>query len=111
MGPWPTEHYDPNSLFWKHERLHRRAILDFECTVPEIRADFDLIETEFLTEAESVLSRSKEEKREFVEHCFYSAMVATEKWIKRLESKPISYPNNPFGEMWKKYNRSAIFDT
>ncbi len=109
MGPWPTEQYDPLSLYWKHERLHRRAILSFNQMVPEIRGDFDLLETGFLADAETVKRGSLQEKKKFMDYCFQEAMIATERWIQKLESQPIAYPNTPFGQLWDKYNRAAAF--
>ena len=50
IGPAPTERFDPRSLWWKHELLHRRAMADFDRVVPEIRKDFDALEAEFLAE-------------------------------------------------------------
>ena len=109
MGPWPNEHYDPRSLFWKHERLHRRAILDFDKLVPEIRNDFDPLEAAFIADAENVKRGTFQEKKKFMEHCFHEAMVVTERWIQKLESSSIVYPKTPFGQLWEKYNRAAAF--
>jgi hypothetical protein len=48
IGPYPNEHFNPDSLWWKHELLHRRAMADFDNLVPEIRQDFDALEAGFL---------------------------------------------------------------
>jgi dipeptidase len=77
IGPYPTEHFDPRSLWWKHELLHRRAMADFDHLVPEIRADFDQIEAEFLAQAESVKRGTQAEKKDFMDYCFRLAMDAT----------------------------------
>jgi secernin len=34
LGPAPTERYDPSSLWWRHERLHRLAMRDPERLLP-----------------------------------------------------------------------------
>jgi dipeptidase len=78
IGHTPTEHFDPRSLWWKHELLHRRAMADFDHLVPEIRGDFDVLEHEFLSESESVKKGTLAEKRDFMEHCFHKSMQATE---------------------------------
>jgi hypothetical protein len=86
LGPYPTEHFDPAALWWKHELLHRRAMADFENLVPEIRADFDRLEDEFLAQADAVKKGTPGEKREFMDYCFRQALAATEDWIARLRS-------------------------
>jgi secernin len=109
MGPWPDDHDEPRSLFWRHERLHRQAILDFDHLVPEIRQDFDIIEAEFLADAEAVKKGSAREKKAFTEHCFGIAREATDKWIGKLEARSWAYPATPFGDLWDRCNRAAAF--
>ena len=70
LGPYPTEHFDPRSLWWKHELLHRRAMADFDTLVPEIRQDFDRLEDAFLAQAETVKHGTPGEKAEFMQYCF-----------------------------------------
>jgi secernin len=108
IGPVPTEHFDPRALWWKHELLHRRAMADFDRTVPEIRADFDALEEEFLAEAPSVRTAASAEKREFMESCFRRAMERTEAWIARLASRAdLRFQDPAYREMWKKLNAEA----
>jgi hypothetical protein len=76
---------------------------------PEIRQDFDIIEAEFLADAETVKKGSSREKKVFTEHCFRIAREATDRWIDRLEARSWTYPATPFGELWDKRNRAAAF--
>ena len=55
IGPLPAETFEPRTLWWKHELLHRRVMADFDNLVPEIRQDFDHLEDEFLAQASSVM--------------------------------------------------------
>jgi secernin len=107
IGPVPVERYDPKSLWWKHERLHRRAMADFETLMPEIRSDFDQVEAGFLAEASSVLHASPHLKREFTEYCFRKADYETSKWIEHLEKMDLKFKDPAVREMWKKYNAMA----
>lgn len=81
MGPLPNEHFNPQSLWWKHELLHRRAMADFENAHKEIRQEFDVLEDDFITEASSILKGSDKEKKAFMDDCFQRASQATDKWI------------------------------
>lgn len=108
IGPVPTEHFDPRSLWWKHELLHRRAMADFSRLVPEIRADFDRLEAGFLVSAESVRRGSSAEKRGFVDHCFRRAMEETDAWIARLRSRTdLVFQDPAYRRMWATLNSAA----
>ncbi len=63
LGPTPSEHFDPRSLWWKHELLHRRAMADFDNLVPEIREDFDPLEGTFLVAGRDGQAAARPAKR------------------------------------------------
>jgi secernin len=108
LGPLPTERFDPQTMWWKHELLHRRAMADFEDLVPEIRKDFDEIEAEFLAEAPIVLKSNSSTKREFVEYAFRRANEATDDWIRRLADRvDLTFTNHDYHKMWQKFNAQA----
>jgi dipeptidase len=108
IGPYPGEHFDPRSLWWKHELLHRRAMADFERLVPEIRQDFDRLEDEFLAQAESVQTGTLAEKKDFMEYCFQKAMAATEAWIACLRARrDLAFEDPAYRAMWQKLNAEA----
>ena len=108
IGPAPTEHFDSRSLWWKHELLHRRAMADFDQLVPEIRKDFDVLETEFLAAAEIARKGPSKEKQDLMEYAFQHSMKATEVWIERLSSRTnLKFEDAAFGAVWKKLNAEA----
>ncbi len=108
IGAYPNEQYNPESLWWIHELMHRRAMADFHNLMPAVRRDFDAIEAEFLKEAPSVLKSEAKQKKEFVEHCFRRAEQATKEWINRLEVRTdLSFHDPDYRAMWQKYNRQA----
>ncbi len=108
IGPLPTEHFDPASLWWKHELLHRRAMADFHLVMPEIRASFDVLEREFLAAAPAVRRGTSSEKRDLMRHCFGRAMRETEAWIARLRSRnDLSFADPSYRAMWAKLNAEA----
>jgi len=49
FGPLPTDHRDPESLWWRHEAFHRQALKDFHEVHAAIAAERDAIETDFQT--------------------------------------------------------------
>ena len=48
LGPEPTDHYDPASLWWRHERLHRRLMWDPKGSMGAIRQERDHVEAGWL---------------------------------------------------------------
>lgn len=108
IGPYPDEHFDPRSLWWKHELLHRRAMADFEHLVPEIRQDFDRLEDEFLAQADGVQEGTLAEKKDFMDYCFQKAMAATEAWIACLRARSdLTFKDPAYRVMWQKLNAEA----
>jgi dipeptidase len=108
IGPAPTEHFDPNCLWWKHELLHRRAMADFDNLVPQIRKDFDVLENGFVAESESMKKSTLNEKRDFMEYCFHKSMQATETWISRLRARAdLTFKDAAYQAMWQKFNAEA----
>ncbi|MCJ7625157.1 MAG: hypothetical protein MUO76_16790 [Anaerolineaceae bacterium] len=108
IGPIPTEHFDPRSLWWKHEMLHRRTMADFDNLVPEIRQDFNVLEKEFLSGTETVKKGVNREKSDFMEYCFRKAYEATEKWIARVRTRSdMNFEDPDYRAMWQKLNAEA----
>lgn len=108
IGPIPTERFNPNSLWWKHELLHRRAMADFANLVPAIRQSFEALEVEFLAQAPAVKRGTAAEKRDFMEYCFQKALQATDEWIARLRSRTdLAFTDPAYRAMWQKLNAEA----
>jgi secernin len=108
LGPLPTEVFDPRSLWWKHELLHRRAMADFGGLLPAIRADFDALEEAFLDESVSARRGGEAERAEWVDSCFRRAMARTESWIAELRARPaLAFGDTAYREMWAKLNAAA----
>lgn len=108
IGPLPTQNFNPKTLWWKHELLHRRAMADFDNLVPEIRKDFDNLEAKFLNAAETVKYGSDKEKKEFMDYCFQKAMDATDGWILSLRGRSdLEFEHAGYRSMWQKLNAEA----
>ena len=46
LGPAPTDHFDPNTLWWRHEQLHRFLIADPGKLAEEYLAERDTLEAQ-----------------------------------------------------------------
>jgi secernin len=48
LGPDPTDRFDPDTLWWRHELLHRAVLADPERLIPLLAAERDRIEDRWL---------------------------------------------------------------
>jgi len=109
MGPPPGGTYTEGSLWWKHERLHRRAVADYKTLRPEIRGSFDALEAEFFAEAPGLRSESIRNKSNFVTDCWRRAEEATDRWIAELERRNYFIEHTAYRAMWDRFNREGEF--
>jgi len=48
LGPAPADVFDDSTIWWRHERLHRRAMCDPESAYPRFVAERDALERDWL---------------------------------------------------------------
>lgn len=107
-GPAPTGVYDPHTLFWRHERLHRSLLRDYPQRITVIQEERALLEQELLEEALAACDAPLEDRRRIVAEGFSRALAAEERWLTRIAAAP---PNRrqPFWHerAWAGFNRAA----
>ena len=107
MGPLPGETFTEGSLWWQHEKLHRRAMADFHAAGPEIRASFEMLEDGWFGEGISLVKSGAAEKSEFMRHCWHKAEALTASWIRQLERRNTTFQNEGLRDMWQRFNAAA----
>ena len=116
LGPEPSDTYDPNSLWWNHERLHRAVLKDYPTRLSLYRQDRDSLEAEFLAQAAVVYKRYRDAPLEeradplaaFTASCFERASRATEEWTERVSAAEIKHrPSWLYRRAWRKFDRQA----
>ena len=107
MGPPPQGTYTEGALWWKHERLHRRAVADYQALKPDIRADFDALEEEFFAEGPALKRANFRVKSEFVHDCWRRAEEVTDRWIANLESRNYFIEDVDYRAAWDRFNREG----
>jgi len=110
LGPMPRETDTPGAYWWRHERLHRRAMADYSAVVPEMRRAFEAIEDGFLAQSETVRKGSPAEKASFVAECWRLADEAEAGWLKRLETKSYGIAHDGYRAMWSRFNDAASLE-
>lgn len=107
IGLMPVGTDTEATLWWRHERLHRRAMAHYKAVKREIRAEFDALERQFHAESASVRTGSARLKSEYVGWCWQAAALATERWIETLERKAYSFSHEGYAAMWQRFNAEA----
>ena len=123
LGPEPTGTCDSESLWWRHERLHRAVIRDYRTRMPLYEKERDALETAFLGEAREMRETLGQERpdglddavrdsrlTEFTASCFQRADQATERWTRTVSEAPLEHsPSILFRLAWNGFNRQADF--
>jgi secernin len=119
LGPQPEGTYDPESLWWFHERLHREVIRDYAGRQPLYREQRDVLEASFVHEVQDLraglarvgAAERAERLRALTASSFARAHQATVRWIEAVSSVPArNRPSIPFRLAWAILNRQAGFE-
>ena len=106
-GLRPAEIDDLDTLWWRHERLHRRAMAHYAEVRPEIRAAFDALEHQFHEASVSVRTGTPADKQQFADWCWGVASEATNGWIERLGRRSYTFHHDGYRAMWERFNAEA----
>jgi len=89
FGPAPTDHYDPETLWWRHERLHRRALADMPTALALIADERDALEEGFRARMDRACSEGDEAVADAIRRCWVDAAAAEAHWTAAIEARPL----------------------
>ncbi len=105
IGTTPEGTFDPNALWWHHERLHRSVLLDYPARIKAYREEMDALEGEFLDKAACV---GPDERSELSRWAFTQARDATDRWTGQVRGLPIQGRARwNYRRYWRRQNRRA----
>ncbi|MCJ7716110.1 MAG: hypothetical protein MUO54_06280, partial [Anaerolineales bacterium] len=108
LGPLPAGQYHPESLYWRHERLHREVIKNYPERVSVYQSKRDELEEEFIRGALALRNSSPDERKAYSEDCFKKADAASTEWL--VESQKLPVRQNLLHSLaWNGFNKSAGF--
>jgi len=125
LGPPPSGCYDPDSLWWAHEDLHRAVIRDYPGRMAAYRPDRDRLEADFLREEAAAYrgwsaelagepepkaghGRGRAELVDLTASCFGRAAEATARWKVAVASTPVrNRPPRLFSLAWANVDRQV----
>jgi len=105
LGIEPAGRFDPDSLWWQHEQLHRGILLSYPDRLKAYREERDRLENLLMQDAGEISSGSR---AEFTRHAFTMAGDLTRQWIENLKGQPVA--NRPkwlYRQYWRRQNKSA----
>jgi secernin len=86
-GPRPTDRYDPETLWWRHERVHRAMLADFAINLAAIREERDALEADFRARVASVMDGgSNADRARIVGECWGAACETEDRWFTELDA-------------------------
>jgi len=103
-GPAPGAGYDPKTLWWHHERLHRLVLNDYS-RLAIYQEERDQMESAFFKRA---ADPRQTDWMAITRQAFAQSRTATENWISRVESQLQKRSFHPvFNRYWQQQNRKA----
>lgn len=108
MGPTPSGIFNPETLFWKHELLHRATLQDYPTLSQTYHAERNKLERSFVDGALSLHAQSASQRAEFSQACFRQADQAEAGWLEKIHSE-LKKPRQTWYHRlaWRNVNRSA----
>ena len=108
LGRLPTGVFDRDTVFWRHEILHRLTLIDYETRIQLYRTERGELEDEFIKKALENKTKSTGERLGFTEDCFKRSQAAEDRWIEVLNSLPIEDKNGfLYRSAWRTFNNQA----
>lgn len=105
IGPVPGGKFSQESLWWHHEMLHRRVLMDYQSRMDAYKNERDALEDSFIQNA---VNAESGDRYEFSQKAFIQAREETKKWINSVQVTPIKRkPNFIYRYFWEKQNKKA----
>jgi secernin len=110
-GPHPIDRFDPRTLWWQHEQIHRAALVaDIAGFLTDIRDERNSVEADFQALVIEVLDGGNAEDRSrAMAECWSKAIEIESSWFSRINRKPFAGDGSYTSE-WIRMNRLAGLD-
>ncbi|TFG71555.1 MAG: peptidase U34, partial [Anaerolineales bacterium] len=111
LGPSPDGTENPETLWWKHEAIHRAVIRDYPARSAVLSGPRDALESEFIHGMPSLAQADPETYLNYSSACFARAAEFTAEMLSLIQAVPASDKLPPLYRIaWAKFNRQAHMD-
>jgi dipeptidase len=109
LGPVPTSRFDPETLYWSHEKLHREVLRNYPERIASYQDERDALEAEFITGALALRGADRKDRKSYSEGCLQKAAEAEGRWLERIRKIP---PKSIWFHQaaWKGFNGKASLE-
>lgn len=109
LGKLPGGRYDPESLYWSHEALHREVIRNYPERLASYQEERDALEEAFIKGAFDLQGADLSERKAYSQDCLRRAAEAQARWLERARKIP---PKSVWLHQlaWKGFSRKAHLD-
>jgi dipeptidase len=107
----PIDLFDNQSLWWRHEGLHRAALHDFPAALALVAAERDMLESEFRARTSAAWRQGEAAVASAIASCWRDADAAEHRWRHALApaGRGASSIGRPAALAWARLNRIAGF--
>jgi hypothetical protein len=107
-GPVPTNRYDENTLFWRHEVLHRAVLRDYATRISVFSEERDALERKFIDGAWRLKGQPVTQRAAYAVRCFAEADGVETRWTARvLATNPAKRQGWLHSLAWRACDRAA----
>ncbi len=108
LGTQPEGIYNEDSLFWRHEALHRATLQDYATRIKVYKQDRKNLEEEIISPALNLANRSTDERFAYSRQCFQDIDEAEASWLASVQKAPIQNRQGFLHSLaWNTFNRQA----
>jgi dipeptidase len=107
LGPTPTGEYNPDCLWWQHERLHRAVLRGYPERLAAYQGQRDRLEAEFIAAAGQMEPGQVAARASFSAHCFEQAGQAEVGWLQQVNAVPPRPLPFYYNLAWQGFDRQA----
>ena len=105
QGAIPGDGFDGETLWWRHEMLHRALLTDYPAAMAEIAPERDALEGRFIARMEPLIATPGAARGTAVAQCWREAAAAEAGWLKRIVGR--ATPRRSYLTAWKRHDRLA----
>jgi dipeptidase len=97
--------FDPDSLWWQHEKLHRWMLLNYSDRIKPYSDERDRMEHSFIRDAAEIPSGSR---AAFTRHAFAKAKDFSKQWFQNFKDLPVTKRSKwLYRQYWRRQNKKA----
>lgn len=112
LGPRPRGVFDPSTLWWRHELLHRATLVDYPHRHRRYAAERDEIESRLLADAPTPAAAAAA-RTSFTREAFSLVDEAEQRWTAAIRDLPVtrsvaqSLRQSLYRRAWRGFDRAA----